>query len=226
MYMFALFFFFLSVLASPFKSKSRLEAENAVLRHQLIVLRLKVPGRVRLTNNDRWFLIQPYRWFPSILQVVTVSLRRSCGGIGPAFAALGADTRCHGAQCADAQIATQPPNAYLLFPQLAESFPTVLGTFRFGRRASCPEPSHGARPASSSGLSHAIELANTPSNRNVAFPAGVAVSRCCWCRYRSTPLAFNSPMKFSAASTRDLRAKAYSRQAIAWTGRARRQCNA
>ena len=67
--MFALFCFFLSVLASPFKSKSRLEAENAVLRHQLIVLRLKVPGRVRLTNNDR---IQLYRWFPSILQVVTV----------------------------------------------------------------------------------------------------------------------------------------------------------
>ena len=70
--MFALFCFFLSVLASPFKSKSRLEAENAVLRHQLIVLRLKVPGRVRLTNNDRWFLIQLYRWFPSILQVVTI----------------------------------------------------------------------------------------------------------------------------------------------------------
>ena len=59
-------------MASPFKSKSRLEAENAVLRHQLIVLRLKVPGRVRLTNNDRWFLIQLYRWFPSILQVVTI----------------------------------------------------------------------------------------------------------------------------------------------------------
>ena len=70
--MFALFCFVLSVLASPFKSKSRLEAENAVLRHQLIVLRLKVPGRVRLTNNDRWFLIQLYRWFPSILQVVTI----------------------------------------------------------------------------------------------------------------------------------------------------------
>jgi len=29
----------LAALASPFKSKSRLEAENAVLRHQLIVLR-------------------------------------------------------------------------------------------------------------------------------------------------------------------------------------------
>ena len=70
--MFGLFCFVLAVLASPFKSKSRLEAENAVLRHQLIVLRRKVQGRVRLTNNDRWFFIQLYRWFPSILQVLTI----------------------------------------------------------------------------------------------------------------------------------------------------------
>jgi hypothetical protein len=70
--MFALCWFVLSVLASPSKSKSRLEAENAALRHQLIVLRRKVRGRVRLTNNDRWFFIQLYRWFPSILQLVTV----------------------------------------------------------------------------------------------------------------------------------------------------------
>jgi transposase InsO family protein len=70
--MFGLFCFVLAVLASPFKSKGRLEAENAVLRHQLIVLRRKVQGRVQLTNNDRWFLIQLYRWFPSILQVLTI----------------------------------------------------------------------------------------------------------------------------------------------------------
>ena len=70
--MFALLFFVLAILASPFKSKSRLEAENAALRHQLIVLRRNVNGRVRLTNNDRWFFIQLYRWFPSILQVLTV----------------------------------------------------------------------------------------------------------------------------------------------------------
>jgi hypothetical protein len=66
----ALLCFILAVLALPFKSKSRLEAENAALRHQLIVLRRKVHGRVRLTNNDRWFFIQLYRWFPSILTVV------------------------------------------------------------------------------------------------------------------------------------------------------------
>ena len=70
--MFALFCFILAVMASPFKSKSRLEAENAALRHQLIVLRRKVQGRVRLTNHDRWFFIQLYRWFPSILHVITV----------------------------------------------------------------------------------------------------------------------------------------------------------
>ena len=70
--MVALLCFVLAVLASPFKSKSRLEAENAVLRHQLIVLRRKMQGRVRLTNNDHWFLTQLYRWFPSILNVLTI----------------------------------------------------------------------------------------------------------------------------------------------------------
>jgi hypothetical protein len=68
--MIELFCFALAVLASPFKSKLRLEAENAVLRHQLIVLRRRLPGRVRLANHDRWFSIQLYRWFPSILQVL------------------------------------------------------------------------------------------------------------------------------------------------------------
>src|SRR6195256_4752270 len=70
--MIRLFCFVLAVLASPFKSKVRLEAENAVLRHQLIVLRRRLHGRVRLTNHDRWFFIQLYRWFPSILQVLTI----------------------------------------------------------------------------------------------------------------------------------------------------------
>jgi hypothetical protein len=55
---------FLAILASPFKSKNRLEAKNAVLRHQLMVLRRKE----QLTNNDHWFL---YEWFPSILEVAT-----------------------------------------------------------------------------------------------------------------------------------------------------------
>jgi hypothetical protein len=70
--MIGLFCFVLAVLASPFESKLRLEAENAVLRHQLIVLKRRFHGRVRLTNHDRWFLIQLYRWFPSILKVLAI----------------------------------------------------------------------------------------------------------------------------------------------------------
>src|SRR5712664_124762 len=70
--MIALICFVLAVLASPFKSNIRLEAENAVLRHQLIVLRRKLKGRARLTNNDRWFFVQLYRWFPSILQILSI----------------------------------------------------------------------------------------------------------------------------------------------------------
>src|SRR5450759_5146927 len=70
--MIGLFCFDLAVLASPFKSKMRLEAENAVLRHQLIVLRRKLRGRVQLANSDRWFFVQLYHWFPLILQVLTI----------------------------------------------------------------------------------------------------------------------------------------------------------
>jgi transposase InsO family protein len=70
--MIGLLCFVLAVMVSPFKSKARLEAENATLRLQLIVLRRKLRGRVRLTNNDRWFFVQLYRWFPSILTVLTI----------------------------------------------------------------------------------------------------------------------------------------------------------
>jgi transposase InsO family protein len=70
--MIALLCFVLAVVVSPFKAKSRLEAENAALRYQLIVLRRKVTGRVRLSNGDRLVFIQLYRWFPSVVQVITV----------------------------------------------------------------------------------------------------------------------------------------------------------
>jgi hypothetical protein len=62
----------LNLVAALFKSKSRLEAENAALRQQLIVLRRKVRGRVQLTGGDRLFFVQLYRWFPSILKVITI----------------------------------------------------------------------------------------------------------------------------------------------------------
>src|SRR5947208_8549649 len=69
--MIALLCLFLTVFVSPFKSKRRLEAENAALRYQLSVLRRKVRGRVQPTNGDRLFLVQLYRWFPSVLKAVT-----------------------------------------------------------------------------------------------------------------------------------------------------------
>ena len=68
----ALIFLLLNMAASLFKSKSRLEAENAALRQQLTVLQRKVRGRVRFTNNDRLFFILLYRWFPSVLKAITI----------------------------------------------------------------------------------------------------------------------------------------------------------
>src|SRR5947209_865844 len=53
--------------------ESRLEAENAALRHQLTVLQGKVRGHVQFTNSDRLFFIQLYRWFPSILKAIRSS---------------------------------------------------------------------------------------------------------------------------------------------------------
>ena len=70
--MVALIFLFLNLVASLFKPKSRLEAENAALRQQLIVLQRKVRGRVQFTNSDRLFFIQLYRWCPSVLKAMMI----------------------------------------------------------------------------------------------------------------------------------------------------------
>src|ERR1700746_3818947 len=69
--MVALLFFLLRLLLSPFWPIRRLEAENAALRRQLIVLQRQVRGRVQFTNSDRLFFLQLYRWFPSIVEVMT-----------------------------------------------------------------------------------------------------------------------------------------------------------
>jgi hypothetical protein len=58
--MIGLLCFVVAVSAPPFKSKIRLEAENAGLRRQLIVLRRGVRGRVEPTDSDRWFFVQMY----------------------------------------------------------------------------------------------------------------------------------------------------------------------
>jgi hypothetical protein len=68
----ALIVLLLNLVSSLFKPKSQLEAENAALRQQLIVLQRKVRGRVQFTNSDRLFFIQLYRWFPSVLKAITI----------------------------------------------------------------------------------------------------------------------------------------------------------
>jgi hypothetical protein len=70
--MIALFWLLLALSVSPFRSKNGLAAENAALRHQLIVLQRRVRGRVQLTNGDRLFLVTLYRWFPSVLRAITI----------------------------------------------------------------------------------------------------------------------------------------------------------
>jgi len=59
--MIALICFIWSVVTARFKSKSQLEAENAALRHKLVVLQRKVRGRIEFTNGDRLFFV--LAWF-------------------------------------------------------------------------------------------------------------------------------------------------------------------
>lgn len=56
--MIALVWFMWAALASPFKSKGQLAAENIALHHQVMVLWRQARGRIRLTNLDRLSLVQ------------------------------------------------------------------------------------------------------------------------------------------------------------------------
>ena len=62
----------LLVARSRLKSRARLEAENLVLRQQVIVLSRKSRSRVWLRNIDRLILVWLCRLFPSILDTITV----------------------------------------------------------------------------------------------------------------------------------------------------------
>jgi hypothetical protein len=68
------------VLVSPFKTQARLEAEIVLLRHQLSVLRQRVPSRPKLTVSDRLLFVWLYRLFPSVLNAVTIV--SDCTGAG------------------------------------------------------------------------------------------------------------------------------------------------
>ena len=54
-------------VADLFKSRSRLEAENLLLRHQLTIALRQAPPRLRLRGSDRALLIWMTRLWPSLL---------------------------------------------------------------------------------------------------------------------------------------------------------------
>jgi hypothetical protein len=62
----------LHVMVSPFRTKARLEAEIILLRHQLNVLRRRVPSNPKLAAADRLVIVWLYRLFPSVLNAVTI----------------------------------------------------------------------------------------------------------------------------------------------------------
>ena len=62
----------LHVQISPFKTRARLEAEIVMLRHQLNVLRRRVPSKPKLSVADRLLFVWLYRLFPSVLNAATI----------------------------------------------------------------------------------------------------------------------------------------------------------
>src|SRR3974390_140054 len=60
-------------LVDLFKSRSRLEAENLVLRHQLNLALRQKPPRVRLLGSDRALLVWMVRLWPCLLGVVQIA---------------------------------------------------------------------------------------------------------------------------------------------------------
>src|SRR5258708_3049022 len=70
--MIAFLILFLRVLVSPFRARARLEAEIVLLRHQLNLLRRRVPSKPKLTVADRLIFVWLYRLFPSVLDAVAI----------------------------------------------------------------------------------------------------------------------------------------------------------
>ena len=70
--MIALVRLLLAIFFSPLRSMARREAENAVLRHQVVVLRRQARGRIRLTSGDRLFFVWLYRLCPSALNAIAI----------------------------------------------------------------------------------------------------------------------------------------------------------
>jgi hypothetical protein len=59
-------------LGDLFKSCSRLEAENAALRQQLVALQRKLRGWIEFANGDCLFFILQKRLFPSVRKALMI----------------------------------------------------------------------------------------------------------------------------------------------------------
>jgi hypothetical protein len=89
---------FLKLLAGAlvglFRSHAAREAEVALLRQQLLVLKRSARERPRLRNADRLIFVWLYRLFPSLLGNAVIFQPATLGaGIGAAFASTGAGSR-------------------------------------------------------------------------------------------------------------------------------------
>jgi hypothetical protein len=62
-----------SILGDCFRRRSRLQAENIALRHQLNILRRKTPKRIRLNSWERLISVWLYRLCPQVLDAVTIT---------------------------------------------------------------------------------------------------------------------------------------------------------
>jgi hypothetical protein len=70
--MVALLTLLLLAIRSWVTRRARLEAENLILRRQLIVLRRRRPKRVPLWNIDRLLMVWLYRLYPSLLDAIII----------------------------------------------------------------------------------------------------------------------------------------------------------
>src|SRR5712691_10234017 len=70
--MIAFLILLLRVLVSPFRIRTRLKTEIVPLRHQLNLLRRRVPSKPKLAVADRLLFVWLYRLFPSVLNAVAI----------------------------------------------------------------------------------------------------------------------------------------------------------
>ena len=70
--MFAILYALGMLIVDLFKSRSRLEAENLFLRHQLNVALRRAPDRLQLRGSDRALLVWMVRLWPRLLDTVQV----------------------------------------------------------------------------------------------------------------------------------------------------------